>query len=162
MPSFLSFLLLLSIFFIYYVASSSLPETFNTSHLLNAQATCTGFKLFQLRPLYRDCDRAVDFLSSSRLPGNFHSGSPMDMWQLPVTETVDTCELRLQLAPLSLPEPGSWKEIKGAARRLNEDCRNKAALGDVTGGAVTAGVHDRIQISMVRKASGGEDVTDVA
>lgn len=84
----------------------------------------------------------------------------MDEWQLPVTETAGTCELSLQLARLSLPEPGSWTEIKAAARMLNEDCRSKAALGDVTGGAITAGPHDRIQISMVRRTSGTDEVAD--
>lgn len=144
------------------VASSWLPATSNlssnTTHLPTAQATCTGFKLFQLRPFYRDCNSAVEILSSSRLPGYFHSGGSMDTWQLPVTETVGTCDLSLQLAPFSLPERGSWQIVKAAARRLNEDCRVKATLGDVTGGAITAGQHDRVQISMVRRTRGGEEV----
>ena len=84
----------------------------------------------------------------------------MDSWQLPVTETAGTCELLLQLAPLSLPEAGSWTEIKAAARILNEDCRSKAALGDITGGDITAGPHDRIQISMMRRKSGTEELAD--
>lgn len=83
----------------------------------------------------------------------------MDAWQLPVTETAGTCEVLLELLPFSLPEPGSWKEVKAAARKINEDCRVKSALSDVTGGAVAAGEHDRIQISMVRNSRGTEDVT---
>lgn len=158
MPRRLRFLLLN--IFACYVASSSHPQTLsptsNTTRLPNAQATCTGFKLFQLRPLYRDCNRAIDGLSSSRLPGYFHSGRAIDQWQLPVTETDGTCEVLIELAPLSLPEASSWRDVKAAARKLNEDCRSRAALGDITGGAVTAGPHDRIQILMVRRTSGGE------
>ncbi|CAD6577520.1 MAG: hypothetical protein ASARMPREDX12_008384 [Alectoria sarmentosa] len=157
-------LLLLNLFFVRYVASSSLPETFNltsnTTHMPTAQATCTGFKLFKLRPLYRDCNRAIDFLPSGRAPGYFHSGRPMDSWQLPLTETVGTCDVLVQLSPFSLPEPGSWREVKAAARDLNEDCRTKAALGDVTGGAVSAGQHGRVQISIARTTGGVEVVAD--
>ncbi|CAF9908207.1 MAG: hypothetical protein ALECFALPRED_004350 [Alectoria fallacina] len=163
MPHFLS-LLLLNLFFVRYVASSSLPETFNltsnTTHLPTTQATCTAFKLFKLRPLYRDCNSAVDILSSSRVPGYFHSGRPMDTWQLPVTETFGTCDVLLQLAPFSLPERSSWRQVKAAARDLNEYCRTKKALSDVTGGAVTVGDHGRIQISIVRTTSDVEGVAD--
>lgn len=160
MPRHLNFLLLN--IFLCYVASSSLPEPFtptsNTTHLSATQPSCTGFKIFQLRPLYRDCDRAVSALSSSRLPGYFHSGSTMDDWQLPVTETAGSCEILVQLAPLSLPEASSWKEVKAAAAKLSDVCRVKSPLGDVTGGEIAAGPHDRIQISMVRRTGGLEVV----
>lgn len=84
----------------------------------------------------------------------------MDTWQLPVTETVGTCDVLVQLAPFSLPEPGSWREVKAAARNVNEYCRTKASLGDVTGGADTAGEHGRVQISITRTTSGVEGVAD--
>ena len=163
MPRRLSFLLLN--LFACYVASSSPPETLyppsNTTRLLpNAQATCSGFKLFQLRPLYGDCTRAVDDLSSSRVPDYFHSGSPIDVFQLPVTEAVGTCELLVQLAPLSLPDFSSWHEVKAVARQLNEHCRVRKALSDVTGGTITAGIHDRIQISMVRRKGDVREVVN--
>lgn len=150
-------LLLLSVF-ICYVASSSLPTmlnlTSNTTQQPNAEASCTPFKLFQLRPHYRDCDHAVNALSASRLPGHFHSEGPMDDWQLPIIETAGTCEILLKLLPFSLPEPSSWQELKAVARKLNEECRVGVPLEDVSGGAITAGPHGRILISMVRTTRG--------
>lgn len=82
----------------------------------------------------------------------------MDDWQLPVTETAGSCEILVQLAPLSLPEASSWKEVKAAAAKLSDVCRVKSPLGDVTGGEIAAGPHDRIQISMVRRTGGLEVV----
>ena len=78
----------------------------------------------------------------------------MDEWQLPVTETSGTCELSVRINSFSVSESSSWMVIKAAARELNGDCRVKAALGDVTGGAITIGRHDRIRISLARKRSG--------
>lgn len=74
----------------------------------------------------------------------------MDEWQLPVTETAGTCEILVQLALFSLPEAGSWEEVKGVARRLGEECKRRGALGDVTGGEIKAGPHQRILVEMVR------------
>lgn len=84
----------------------------------------------------------------------------MDVWQLPVTETAGTCKVLIDLLPFSLPEPSSWREVKAAAGKLNEDCRVKTALSDVTGGAVAAGDHGRIQISMLRDSRNVEDVAE--
>lgn len=86
----------------------------------------------------------------------------MDVWQLPITETVGTCDLLLELSRFSLPEFSSWQEIKEVARHLDEKCRGKGALGDVTGGAASTGVHGRIQVSMVRSKGGVGEVADVA
>lgn len=74
----------------------------------------------------------------------------IDEWQLPVTERAGTCEVSVQLAPFSLPEAGSWEEIKGVVSRLGEECRRRGALGDVTGGEIRVGVHERILVEMVR------------
>ena len=127
------------------VASLSLPETLNLT--FNAQARCTQFKLFQLRPIYGDCVRAVDLLSSSPATGHFHAGGSIDKWQLPVTETEGTCEVSVQLAPFSLPELSSWGEIKKTTRELSEACRS----GVITGGLSAAGPHERILISVARR-----------
>lgn len=81
----------------------------------------------------------------------------MDDWQLPVTETVDTCELSVQLNPYSLPEHSSWRTLKLAAGRLGDDCKDQAVWGDITGGTITSGPHDRIVIEMVR-SKGAEAV----
>lgn len=160
LPRHLSFLLLNTFFC--YVASLSVSEpltlTSNITQSPNAQPSCTGFKIFKLRPLYRDCDRAISALSSSLIPGNFHTGRPGDDWELPDTYIAGTCEIDLRLAPLSLPEPSSWMEVKAAVTKLNDDCRVKSTLGDVTGGRFTAGPHDRIFIQLLRINPGVEEV----
>lgn len=144
----LNFLLLT--IFAHNVASSSIPETLNltsnTTHLLNAQATCTGFIIFQSRPLYRDCTRAINDLSSNSRLAFFHEEGPKDEWYLPVTETNGTCEIQVRLSPYALAEASSWSDLKSAAMTLNEHCRIKSALRDRTGGLVKAGMHDWILI----------------
>ena len=148
--------------FVDYVASSSLPEMVRlTSNTTTVRATCTGFQILQLRPLYRDCSRAVDFLPSNRLPGNFHTAGEMDEWQLPVTETVRTCEVSVRITPYGTVEASSWGDLKAAARRVTDECRVKAAFGDVTGGTVSVGRHGRIQIWVKRRNGGGEMGTNV-
>ena len=56
----------------------------------------------------------------------------------------------------SLGESSSWYEIKTAARKLNNDCRKKAVLGDVSGGVVRIGEHGWIRISLQRSMMGAE------
>lgn len=156
MPRGLIFLLLST--FIYPVASLSLPET-TSLHTANTatithQNTCTTFSLFQLRPLYYDCNLAIDALSSSRVPGTFHSylGRSMDLWHLPVTQRVGTCKILVRMLARSSVETSTWAALKSAAGRLNEECRVGAPWGDVTGGVTLAGEHKLIEVSIARTA----------
>lgn len=138
--------------FIYPVALLSLPGTISlhTTNTTNGQNTCTEFSLFQLRPLYHDCNHAIDALSSNRVPGTFHSfdRSSTDAWLLPVTQRSGTCKLVVRMLPYSSVEVSSWAVLKSAARNLNEECRVGAPWGDVTGGVTLAGEHDWIEVSI--------------
>ena len=127
-----------------------------TTSPLAAPGICTSFKLFYTRPKWRDCDTAIDSLSSSRDVCNFHQGGEVDDWQLPVSDIYETCYVYTEITQSSLGETSSWYEIKTAARKLNDDCRKKKILGDITGGVVRIGEHGWIRISIRTNVSGGK------
>lgn len=78
----------------------------------------------------------------------------MDDWQLPVTETVGACQVGVRMARFSSPEEASWMGVKEAAVRVNERCRVRGALMDVTGGWTTVGLHGWIEVVIERCGSG--------
>ena len=151
---------LLSLFVGCVASLSVLPGPYhqlpNITNPLAAPGTCTPFKLFYVRPQWRDCDTVIDSLSSSRTTGNFHARGAFDDWQLPVQDEYKTCIIFTQITQASLGETSSWYEIRTAARKLNDDCRKKAVLGDVTGGVVKIGEHGWIRITLQRSLMGGE------
>ena len=155
---------LLSIF-IRFVASLSLvpgpnQQLSNVTDPLAAAAAaagiCTPFRLFMVRPQWSDCAAAIDFLSGSRVLGNFHAKGAFDDWQLPVRDVQGTCAVLIEITQPALGEQSSWYEIKGAAIKLNDECRKKAVMGDVSGGVVQIGEHRWIKISLARSLMGGE------
>ncbi len=86
----------------------------------------------------------------------------MDEWLLPVTETVGTCNVSVQISPYWIVEAGTWGEVKTAARGVTDKCWAKGALGDdVTGGAVRVGRHDGILVWIMRRNGDGEVGTDI-
>ena len=151
---------LLSIF-ICCVASLSLPQgpyhqLSNITDPVAAPGICAPFKLFYVRPKWRDCAVVIDSLSDSRVPGNFHAKGEFDDWQLPVQDVYGTCLVFIEIMQSSLGEASSWFEIKTAARRLNDECRKSSILGDVSGGVVRIGEHKWIRVSLQRSLMVGE------
>ena len=70
-----------------------------------------------------------------------------------MNKTTGTCKVSVELVPFWVVAAGSWKEIKGAVRRLGEQCRRSGGwgnVGDVTGGEIKTGMHERILVKMVR------------
>ena len=160
----LSLLLLLRIISLCSVAVSSLPGTFlltsnTTTNLRNSAITCTGFKMFHHRPLFRDCTRAIDLLPSSPLLAEFHATGRKDDWLLPVTKTIGTCDVSVRITPFAVLELSSWDDLRTAATKLNEACRAEKALGEITGGAIGVGDHDWIRVCIGRKGEelGGQE-----
>ena len=62
----------------------------------------------------------------------------------------------MEITQSALGEAGSWYEIKTAAQKLNDECRKKAIMGEVSGGVVRVGEHGWIRISLQRSLMGGE------
>ena len=56
----------------------------------------------------------------------------------------------------ALGEASSWYEIKTAASKLNDECRKKGVVDDISGGVVRIGEHKWIRISLQRSLMGGE------
>ena len=151
---------LLSVFICCVTSLSLLPGPYHQlSNITNPLATpgsCTPFRLLYVRPQWRDCAVAIDSFPSSRVPGNFHAKGEFDEWQLPVQEDYETCRVYIEMTQSSLGESSSWYEIKTTARKLNDECRKKAVLGDVSGGVVRIGEHGWIRISLQRSMMGAE------
>ena len=144
---------LLSIFICCVASLSLLPGPDHqlsniTTSPLAAPGICTPFKLLYTRPKWRDCATAIESLSDSRDVGNFHKGGEFDDWQLPVTDIYNTCLVYMEITQSSLGETSSWYEIKTAATKLNDDCRKKMILADISGGVVRIGEHGWIRISL--------------
>ena len=147
--------------FICCVASLSLPpapyqQLSNITNPVAAPGICAPFKLFYVRPKWRDCSVIIDSLSDSRVPGNFHARGDFDDWQLPVQDVYETCLVFIEMTQTSLGEASSWFEIKTVARRLNDECRKSSVFGDVSGGVVRIGEHKWIRVSLQRSLMGGE------
>ena len=127
-----------------------------TTNPLDAPAICTPFRLLYVRPQWSDCATAIEPFSSSRVSGNFHAKGDFDDWQLPVQQVYGTCLVYVEITQSALGEASSWYEIKTAAQKLNDECRKKAIMGEVSGGVVRVGEHGWIRISLQRSLMGGE------
>ena len=75
---------------------------------------------------YRVCSMAIDELSDSNVPGDFHSGLPNDDYQLPREEESGfQCAVRVKIrqrAGEGAVERSTWREIAREAKALIRFC----------------------------------------
>ena len=108
---------------------------------------CTTLRRFQILPLYTDCNAALSQLSSSIVVGSFHTGGAADAFQLPVTQSHASCEVRVHLVFRAQLEASSWFSIQEAAATLSTICSNGRQWG-ATGGWIRLGPGRGIRVEL--------------
>lgn len=108
-------------------------------------------------PLLPDCMRAIRLLPQSPYIGTFHIGGASNFFQLPESESYDSCTVRVILHEDFQMEVGSWEDIKQAALRLLIACRLPFAPGGEqrTGGWITSGAENGLVVELRRSKSRG-------
>ncbi len=133
----------------------------STTYLENDQLTAGSsicipkaknrFRIPLPRPKFNHCALALRQLSSDATVQDFctvPARAPQG-YLIPVTKTVQSCTITIQLVGLGITERASWLEIGMAANQLNMGC---FTLDDswkgTTGGRTTAGKTSRIEIRL--------------
>ncbi|KAL2047652.1 hypothetical protein N7G274_000694 [Stereocaulon virgatum] len=108
------------------------------------------FSLF-IRPLFDDCQMAIHHFPVSPLPGDFHTGPPLDIFSLPVERTYKTCRVLVELIRMGDTETHIyWSQLVARASDLNYVCKilEPVRSRTVTGGSIYAGRHGGIMITL--------------
>ena len=123
---------------------------------LNASYICLPpVYLPSLHPSYTACAHAIRLLPSDHIFRTFHTTGPRDPSTLPASRvyrfnahTEDSCLVKVELKRGIRTETCTWSAIGVAARRLAEECRERAEGRDITGGSTQAGTEEAIVVSL--------------
>lgn len=147
--------LLLALFFAATLPIAQAVElTPSATNLTETPIKCTKIRPFKFRPHFGDCIKAIKELPDTTTEGEFHCGSRMDGFQLPVTEGYGGCVVSVDLGYSRQRDVTSWYHIKNAALRIATSCWTSigGSLGP-TGGTVQIGDRELIYIAVVKRGS---------